>query len=236
MIPSFIKKNHIDLSEYISDDFKCFNDCFARKIKPELRTFDEREDALCAPCDGLLSIYKINDLTVLPVKQSHYSIPDLLEDDELAGEFADGYCLVYRLCVNHYHRYSYFDDGSKGNNVFIPGVLHTVRPVALRTYPVFVRNSREYTVMDTKHFGKAIQIEVGALLVGKIVNEHGEYDFTKGEEKGHFEYGGSTIIVLLRNNCVKFNDKYEKIIGKGIEVPIKMGESLGECDRLTDLK
>lgn len=227
LIPGFVKRNGIDLSEYISDDFKCFNEFFSRRIKPGLRDFAEGEDKLCAPCDGLLSIYKINDLTVLPVKQSHYSISDLLEDGELASEFYDGYCLVFRLCVNHFHRYAYFDSGKKRENVFIPGMLHTVRPVALRKYPVFVRNSREYTVLDTNHFKKAVQVEVGALLVGKIVNEHGIYEYKRGEEKGHFEYGGSTVIVLLKEESVHFLNEFEEIIDTGIEKNVKMGTMIG---------
>ena len=227
LIPSFVKRNGIDLSEYVADDFKCFNDFFSRKIKPGARDFAEGENELCATCDGLLSIYKINDLTVLPVKQSHYSIADLMENEELAKEFEGGYCLVYRLCVNHYHRYSYFDSGSKGENVFIKGVLHTVRPIALRQFPVFVRNSREYTVLDTDHFGRAVQVEVGALLVGKIVNEHGAYNYKRGEEKGHFEYGGSTIIILLKNGSISFSDEFEKIIDTGVEKSVGMGEVIG---------
>ena len=140
LIPSFVRKNHIDLTEFESD-FSCFNDCFSRKIKPGFRPVCGDPHALVSPCDGLLSVYPVTDLTVLPVKQSRYSIPDLLQDKELAAQFADGFCLVFRLCVNHYHRYCYFDDGIKGKNVKIDGILHTVRPVALYAYPVSCRTA-----------------------------------------------------------------------------------------------
>lgn len=228
LIPAFIKKHHIDLSEYITTDYKNFNDFFTRKVKPELRKYDEDENNFCAPCDGMLSIYSVHDDLVLPVKQSHYSVSDLLLNDTLASDFSNGLCLTFRLGVNNYHRYSYFDSGKKGENIFIPGVLHTVRPVALNKFPVFVRNSREYTVMDTVHFGKCVQIEVGALMVGKIVNEHGCGDFTRGAEKGHFEYGGSTIIVLLKNNCIDLKDKFKEIIDSCEEIPIRMGDVIGK--------
>ena len=98
-------------------------------------TFPKEENVFASPCDGLLSIYQIHDQTVLPVKQSRYTIPGLLQDQELADRFTDGFCLVFRLCVNHYHRYSYFDSGTKGENIRIPGILHTVRPVALAQIP-----------------------------------------------------------------------------------------------------
>ncbi len=226
LIKPFVRKNHIDLSQYESG-FTCFNDCFCRKIKPGLRTFPAEENALGSPCDGLLSVYRINDMTVLPVKQSRYTIPSLLNDEQLAGMFTDGLCLVFRLCVDHYHRYSYFDSGTKGENIHIPGILHTVRPIALEQFPVFVRNSREYTVLHTDHFKTAVQMEVGALLVGKIRNHHDAYTFKRGEEKGCFLYGGSTVIVLLQKDAVRLSDGLQRVVGTGKEVPVKMGETIG---------
>ena len=106
-----------------------------------------------------------------------------------------------------------------------------MRPIALRQFPVFVRNSREYTVLDTDHFGRAVQVEVGALLVGKIVNEHGVYNYKRGEEKGHFEYGGSTIIILLKNGSISFSDEFEKIIDTGVEKSVSMGEVIGSDNK-----
>ena len=195
LIKKFVKNNNIDLNEFYSDNFRCFNDCFCRKIKEGQRPLEE---GLIAPCDGLLSVYPIEDGLVLPIKQSQYSIAELLDDDVLAKEFDGGTVLVFRLCVNHYHRYSYFDDGVKGDNKFIKGRLHTVRPIALGQYPVFAQNCREMTVMDTVHFGKAVQVEVGAMLVGKIANLHGSGPIKRGEEKGMFLYGGSTVVLLLQ--------------------------------------
>lgn len=228
LIPHFIKKNKIDLADYESADFACFNDCFSRKIKAEKRPVNKDEGSLISPCDGLLSVYRINDLTVLPVKQSQYTVTDLLKDEDLAGEFKDGYCFVFRLCVDHYHRYCYIDNGMKGKNTFIPGVLHTVRPIALRNTPVFAQNCREYTILETEHFGKCIQMEVGALFVGKISNHHQEYTFTKGEEKGCFLYGGSTIIVLTRKDSVNLDDFVMSELNSGCEIPVRMGQRIGE--------
>lgn len=229
LISGFVRKNGIDLSEYETEGWKSFNDCFARKIRPGKREFPADETLLCAPCDGLLSTYRISDLTVLPVKQSRYTISALLRDEKLAEEFTDGYCLVYRLCVNHYHRYAYFDHGTKGANHFLPGILHTVRPIALRSVPVFTENAREYTVIETEHFGKIIQMEVGALLVGQIVNLHGAGPVLRGTEKGCFRYGGSTIIVLLPKDSVQLTRRIGAAADTGEELPVKMGEVVGRC-------
>ena len=228
LIPYFIRKNKIDMSLYQEEVYYSFNDCFSRQICPQYRPVDMKEDDLIAPCDGLLSAYQIRRELVVPVKESRYSTFDLLRDRELAEEFEDGICLVFRLCVNHYHRYCYPDSGTKSDNVFLPGILHTVRPIALRCVPVFTENSREYTVLQTEHFGKMIQMEVGAIMVGTIHNYHGAGPIEKGKEKGKFLYGGSTIILLLQKDAVHISDKVFRATENGREIPVFMGQKIGK--------
>lgn len=227
LIKSFVRKNEINLDDYQTDGIKSFNQFFRRKIKDGKRVFDTTPSHLCAPCEGLLSVWNIKDDTVIPVKQSLFTIERLLQNKDLAAEYNDGLCLVFRLCVNHYHRYSYIDSGKKSCNFFIPGILHTVRPIALECLPVFIENCREYTIIESPNFGKLIQMEVGAMLVGRIVNFEGEGIAERGKEKGFFEYGGSTIIVLLQKDCVKINDTILTNSMTGIETPVKMGEQIG---------
>ncbi|MCR4948163.1 MAG: phosphatidylserine decarboxylase, partial [Treponema sp.] len=192
LIKSFVRNNNINLDDYETEGIKTFNQFFRRKIKEGRRVFDMEPSKLCCPCDGLLSVWNISEDTVIPVKQSHYTITSLLKNKELAAEYNGGLCLVFRLCVDNYHRYAYVDSGKKGLNIFIPGVLHTVRPIALESRPVFVENCREYTLIESPVFGKLVQMEVGAMLVGRIVNLEGQGMAERGKEKGFFEYGGST--------------------------------------------
>ena len=227
LIKPFVKNNNIDLSEYESDNFKCFNDCFVRKIKDGLRPLDAPDTSLISPCDGLLSAYHITGDEIIPVKQSAYSVCDLVEDRDLAEHFRDGTCLVFRLCTNHYHRYGYPVSGVKSENIFIHGKLHTVRPIALSSLPVFSRNCREYTVMESEYLGKIVQMEVGAMLVGKIKNHHGTGKIIRGDEKGMFLYGGSTVILLLEKG-VEIPDFLFENTEKGLETPIKMNEEIGK--------
>lgn len=227
LISSFVRKNHIRLEDYTRQDFPCFNACFSREIRPELRPIPQEPGALIAPCDGLLSAYHVREGTVLPIKQSAYTVGDLLGGDAVAERYRDGVCLVFRLCVDHYHRYCYLDNGRKGANVFLPGKLHTVRPIALAQVPVFVQNCREYTVMETEHLGTVTQIEVGAMLVGKIKNHQGEGSFTRGQEKGMFLYGGSTIVVLLERDRAELPEQLFQDTGRGVETPVRMGQRIG---------
>ena len=177
-------------------------------------------DHLCAPCDGLLSVYPINDEgTVLPIKQSVYTIASLLKDKELAAEYSGGWCLVFRLCVDNYHRYAYPVSGPKGPNIFIPGILHTVRPTALETFPVFAQNCREYTLIE----GNAPQrLQIRQEIVGRHEKRNLEQEgkAERGIEKGYFEYGGSTVILLVEKDKLQVNKNY-------FETPVKMGQCIG---------
>ena len=227
LIRPFVRRHGIDLSEYASEEFKSFNDFFSRKIKEDRRPAAPDPSALIAPCDGLLSVYRVSGDTVIPVKQSRYTISSLLGGDSASERYQNGICLVFRLCVNHYHRYCYIDSGVKGRNVFLPGKLHTVRPVALEKFPVFTQNCREYTVIKTENFGDVVQMEVGAMLVGKIKNYHGPGNVRRGEEKGMFLYGGSTVIVLLEAGRAHLPEELYQATENQIETPVKMGQRIG---------
>ncbi len=229
LIKGFVQKNSIDLSEYTATAFKSFNACFTRKIRPELRPICKNKNVLISPCDGLLSAYKIEKDMVFPAKQSEYSVADFLQNKALAKEFEDGTLLVFRLCVEHYHRYCYIDNGTKGENIFIAGKLHTVRPIALQSRPVFCENCREYTVMQTESFGKVIQCEIGAMLVGKIKNHDGACSFERGKEKGMFLYGGSTVVLMLKKDAVNIPDAFFEKTKNGEEIPVKYGSALASA-------
>lgn len=228
LIKPFADKNGIKMDDYHLENINSFNDFFYRKIREELRPVCMDEDALVSPCDGLLSVSKIYEGKVIRAKQSEYTIKTLLRDEVLAESFDGGYALVFRLCVDNYHRYMYFDSGVKEKDRVIEGIFHTVRPIALEGLSVFTENQRSYSVMDTDSFGKCVQMEVGAMLVGKIVNEHpDEREVKRGEEKGHFEYGGSTVIVLIGKDRVKLRPDLIEFSDTTLEIPVKMGQKIG---------
>ena len=228
LIKRFVRKNNIDTNDYYIDNINSFNDFFTRKIKENKRPIDYNSSSLISPCDAFLSVYKISEGTVIPVKQSSYTISSLLCNSQISEKYKNGICLVFRLCVDHYHRYCYVDSGEKGGNFFLPGILHTVRPIALEKYPVFSTNCREYTVIKTDNFGEIVQMEVGAMLVGKIHNYHEAKHVERGEEKGLFLYGGSTIIVLLEEGRAEITVNTLDTGGYVNEFPVIMGQKIGE--------
>ena len=234
MIKNFVKKNHIDMSEYEQRKFRSYNDFFTRKIALGKRSVDMDEKAFISPCDAKLTVYSIDDASTFYIKDSYYTIKDLLGGNELYKEYKNGLCLIFRLAVDDYHRYCYIDNGTKSANTFIDGELHTVQPIALNNYNIYKRNCREYTILHTENFGDIVQIEVGALLVGKIVNFHKEYSFKKGAEKGMFEFGGSTIVLLVKDNIVNIDKELLRNTEMGLETIVKYGERIGKKHERTN--
>lgn len=225
-INKFVLENNIDITEYDMTNINCYNDFFTRKLLDGKRNISYEKNILISPCDSKLSVYKIDNNSIFNIKDSFYKVSDLVNDKSLAEEYLGGYCLIFRLTVDDYHRYCYIDNGKKTRNYKINGVLHTVNPIALEHYNIYKRNSREYTILETENFGKVVQIEVGALMVGKISNHHEEYEFKKAEEKGMFLFGGSTIVLLLNNNIVIDEDIIKNSLN-GDETIVKYGERIG---------
>lgn len=225
----FAKKNNIDLSEYEDRKFNSFNDFFTRKIKKDKRFFTKDKNLLCSPCDGKISAYEITNSSMFVVKNSVYSVQSLLRDSKLADRYNGGVALIIRLSVDDYHRYSYPCSGVKSHNRKIKGVLHTVNPVVSKYLPVYTENSREYCMIRSPKFGDIIQMEVGALMVGKITNDViSKCRVSKGEEKGFFEFGGSTVILLVEKDKVRICDDLFENTRHGFETVIKQGDVLGE--------
>lgn len=226
-IKKYIKKNNINMDLFIKEDYESFNAFFTRRIKAENRPFCMNENSFISPCDGKLSVYDINENCEFEIKNFKYTVQTLLKNDKLAKKYYGGYCVVIRLAVEDYHRYFYIDDCYKEKNVKIKGRLHTVQPYALSKRKVFTENSREYTVMHTKNFGDVTQVEVGALMVGRIVNNHQEGNFKRSDEKGKFEFGGSTIVLLIEKDKVVLDEEFFVNSRNDNETIVYCGERIG---------
>ena len=227
-VKGFVKNNGIDLNEYEKDKFDSYNDFYTRKIRPELRPISCEKREFISPADSRLLCLDIDEELHFNIKNSYYSLSSFLGDRALADEFLGGKLLIFRLCVDDYHRYCFFDDGEILSTKFISGCLHTVQPIALERDDFFKENCREITVMQTENFGKAVMVEIGALMVGKIVNRFSCGSFEKGQEKGYFEFGGSTVCVLLKSGQVSVDTEIIDNTRRGLETRVLFGETIGK--------
>lgn len=225
-IQPFINKNHIDMSQYVIEDYHSYNDFFTRKIKIGERPIMQDNHVLIAPADSKLTYYPISEDLHVQIKDSLYSMEELLQSKDLIKEYLNGVCLIFRLTVDDYHRYCFIDDGVKEEDHYIPGIFHTVNPIANDYYPIYKQNSRSYSLLHTKNFDDIIYMEVGAMMVGKIVN-HQLKSFRKGDEKGYFEFGGSTIVLFLKKDIVDIDEDIIKNSMTHDETRVLMGEKIG---------
>ena len=232
-IAPFINQNKISMDDYEEVNYPSYNAFFTRKIIPDKRPFDSDPNILISPADAKLSCYSITKTTTLMIKDTLYTLSDLLQSETLVKTFQGGTCLLFRLTVDDYHRYHYIDTGSYVSHRYIPGKFHTVNPIANDYYPIYKQNAREYSVLQTENFGTIIQMEVGALLVGKIRN-HYDATFIKGQEKGYFEFGGSTILVLLQKNKAIIDADIVENTKQNKETVVLFGETIGTKRRDED--
>jgi phosphatidylserine decarboxylase len=230
-IEPFIEQYKIDVSEIKRplDSFRSFNDFFIRELVDGARVIDQEPSHLISPADSRLLVFNMASDHEIPVKGYWYSLLQLVKDKNIAKKYADGWCFVYRLAPPDYHRYCYIDNGNQEKVKRLRGVLNSVHPIALKSKKSLLsKNYRELTVLHTENFGDVIHIEVGALLVGKVIQRDREvHSFRKGEEKGWFEYGGSTVIQLFTKDAIKPDDDIMKYSGKRIETLVKVGEKTG---------
>ena len=220
-ISKFAQKNHIPLSREALDQFPTYRDFFLRERTP--LPLDRTPDHLISPSDGWLSAYTVREGSRFAIKGSRYRVRDLLGDEALARRYEDGLCLVVRLCASDYHHYCYIDDGTQGPNHFIEGQLHSVQPIACETYPIFTLNRRSWCLLDTEHFGPVVQTEIGALVVGGIVNAP-EGPMARGWEKGYFDLAGSTIVLLLEPGRVRLRPELEGELDTERETRVEQGQ------------
>ena len=106
-IPGFIRRNHIDMTQFEDKKYRSYNDFFTRKIRPETRAVDYNENHLVAPCDSKITVYPIEKGACFTIKNTSYTLNSLLRNEKFARHYEGGQLLVFRLTVDDYHHYCY---------------------------------------------------------------------------------------------------------------------------------
>ncbi|MCC7265699.1 MAG: phosphatidylserine decarboxylase [Candidatus Latescibacteria bacterium] len=230
-IAAFVERHHIDLDEVELplEQYPCFNDFFTRRLKPEARPFAADPELLCAPADGKVLVYpRLDQHAALPVKGALVSAARLLGSAAAAAPYCGGAALVVRLAPYDYHRFHFPDQGRAEPACLLPGQFHSVNPIALERVPqIFARNQRALTFFDAEHFGRIAYVEVGAFLVASIVQTYQPGPVVRGQEKGYFQFGGSTLVLLFEPGRVAFDEDLVRDSAAGLEVQVCTGTRIG---------
>lgn len=228
-VAKFVREHNIDLQKYVLSniaDYKTFNQFFYRKIKDAERPIGEH---VVSPADGkVLAFQSIESVSQFFVKGTAFTIDSFLNDKQLAEKYADGAMAIIRLAPADYHRFHFPADGVISESEVIKGHYYSVSPLALnKSLEIFCQNQREYSMLKTDSYGDVLYSEVGATMVGSIIQTYQpDTEITKGAEKGYFAFGGSTIVLLFEKDKVQFDADLLANTQKGLETTICMGEQI----------
>lgn len=221
LISLFIKRYGVDLSEAEITDpkqFNNFNHFFTRALAANARPLAQEEGAVLCPADGSISeVGNIEENRILQAKGRHYTVAQLLADEDDAKFFHDGNFATVYLAPRDYHRVHMPMEGKLLQTTYVPGKLFSVNRVTANTVPnLFARNERLVCLFDTPA-GKMALVLVGAMIVAGIetvwsgqvcpspsrVINRTNYEqasppvqLARGVEMGRFKLG-STVIILF---------------------------------------
>ncbi len=182
------------------------------------------------------------------MKGRHFTLSSLVKDRKLSRSLGKRPGLaIFRLAPQDYHRFHSPVSGVLQRVKHIDGEYYTVNPQAVNErLDVLSGNVREiatYEAMvsagdmkDTQKVPVAI-VAVGALLVGSVGwdKKVGE-SVSKGDGLGYFQYGGSTVIVVLPGSDVagmhvRWDDDLVKNSDGALETLVRAGERIGQFVR-----
>ena len=227
-IMPFVKEYKVDLSIAQQQRFKSFNDFFIRQLKPEARPIVADSLAIASPADGKILAYENVNNSDFYIKGFRFNVDSFLNDKELSKKYEDGAMIVFRLAPPDYHRYHFPVSGVTGSsNTKIDGDYYSVNPLALRKKAeIFWLNKREYGIIKSPIFGDVAMVEVGATMVGSMIQTYTGTTVKKGQEKGYFKFGGSTVVLLFEKDQIKIDEDLLTNTSRGLETTIKMGEQI----------
>lgn len=228
----FIKKFGIDTSEFADNpsSFTSFNDFFIRKLKPAARPIDNDPATAIIPADGRYLFFQdISKADGFLVKGKKFSLETLLKDPALADKYADGSMAIARLCPTDYHRFHFPIDCTPTKTELINGLLYSVNPIALkRNIDIFTENKRTLSTLHSEQFQNPLFLEIGATFVGAITQTYTpDNPAKKGDEKGFFSFGGSSLILLFQKGTIIFDQDLLDASSQRLEIKCLMGQPMG---------
>ncbi len=227
-IEPFVLEYGIHMEDYVEQDYLSFNEFFYRKLKPGARTINPDSLVLASPADGKVLAYPHLNNQDFIVKGYRFNLNSYLQNDSLAHVFKDAALYIIRLCPSDYHRYHFPASGEIVQSENIEGDYYSVSPLALREkVELITMNKRDYSILRTQEFGDIIYSEVAATMVGSMVNTYDDQEVLKGEEKGFFKFGGSTIILILQSDAIQIDMDLIQNTQNYFETEIKLGEQIG---------
>lgn len=228
---NFVKENNLNEAEFEKPvaEYSSFSEFFDRRLKPQARPICPKSDSFISPADGILTIFPdISGIPSFTIKGQEFTLASLLRDEQLANEYRNGSLAVVYLSPTDYHRYHFPCDCMLEKSWTLGAKLFSVNPIAMEHgYRPFDVNVRDISILNNEKTGQFLMVEVGALYVGRMIwTSPALGKKYKGEEKGYFGLGGSTIVLVLKKGVIKFDDDIIEMAGRSIPCRVRMGERI----------
>ena len=242
-----IEKEDYNLPDPDAPDggFKSFNEFFARTLKDQdesrPQTMPDRDYVISAPTDSIMNSIPqiITDANTLISTKGNQAlnIMDILDGSKYADKFIGGTALSCVLMPNTYHHYhspvgghvvesKIIEDAFFGYDDF-PAWVPPNGNVGYygSDFSQFENFKRGYFIVDTGNYGHVAVIAVGLNTISSIVfnerftNIAEPVPVKRGDELGHFLYGGSLVIIIFEP------DRY-----KSDAIRVRLGNQIGIFD------
>jgi len=209
------------------NNYDTFNEFFTRILNPKKNprpVSDLHDDSiLTAPADSEINFIE-SDLTLttkLDVKSRQINVQDLLDKSDYASKFVGGTAVSCVLMPASYHRYHSPVNGKIVESKEVPGIYNGIMDgedwfnsgnigESTTDFSIFEDFHRAYYIIETKGYGCVAMIPVGLNTISSL-NFYSlspnkstlvpvgspSVDISKGEQLGHFAYGGSLNILLF---------------------------------------
>ncbi|MEX0323343.1 MAG: archaetidylserine decarboxylase [Puniceicoccaceae bacterium] len=240
-IQPFIDKYGLNTDEFAwpVEDYDSFNSFFIRELKEGARPIAGDPTCVVFPADGRHMGWQVlGEEERVFVKGQQWDLAGLLDEDPaLVKRYAGGTMVLSRLCPVDYHHFHYPVGGQVRGLRWMGQDLYSVSPIALRKrLSYFWLNKRCMTLIDTDSAGLVCFMEVGATNVGSIHHREAAQGtvVAKGDPKGWFEFGGSSVVTLFEPERIQLDDDLILKTQEGIELYAHVGDHMGTMVREND--
>lgn len=224
--------------------YTSFNQFFTRELDPAKHgrpiAYPDDDSVLVASADSEIN-FILSDLTLtqkMHIKTRQLNVLELLNGSKYAAHFEGGTAISCVLMPGNYHRYHAPATGKIVEGMDVPGIYNGITDgehwfnqifnvgESTTDFSIFEDFHRAYYVIETEKHGFVAMVPVGlntiSALFPSLIGIQSTYvapgsapvPVKKGEELGHFAYGGSLNILLFQEGV--FNS-----------VSVLMGSRLG---------
>jgi phosphatidylserine decarboxylase len=199
--------------------FASWNDFFTRRFKEGERPVASPSDdkVIVSACEstpyGISTEVRRQDR--FWIKSQPYSLKDMLANDESVDQFVGGTVYQAFLSAINYHRWhspvagtivrAFVQDGTYYSEADAEGT-DAVEPTNSQSYLAHVATraiiviEADDPVIGLLAFAAVGMLEVSSCVINSTISPG--YHVSKGEELGHFQYGGSTYCLVFRPGVI----------------------------------